>query len=409
MYKAFSLSVTFLSLVALMASSPAHAQTYSSSIIHSFSGPPDGMFPFAGLVLGKEGDLYGTTGSGGRHGFGSVYKIGSTGKESVVYSFAGKPDGASPGVLILGQDGEFYGVTNNGGAYGSGTVFKITASGEETLLYSFTGGSDGSGPNGALVRDAEGNLYGVTLAGGASGLGTVFKLGSDGTETVLHSFTGMPDGEEPTGGLVRDGAGNLYGTTYVGGPYAGCGIQAAGCGIVFKVGPTGEEKTLYNFDNPRGGLDGYQPLGRLSIDAAGNLYGTTEAGGADALYGSVFKITPAGEETLLYSFYGDDDGENPEAGVILDSAGNLYGTTLQGGNKGPCYGGFFYSGCGTVFEVTPDGGEIQLHVFGGTNGEYPEGSLVIDAAGKLYGTVTAGGPVPCGPNGCGLVFELTPQ
>jgi uncharacterized repeat protein (TIGR03803 family) len=389
-------------LVAAMAiTSSARAQTYLETVVHNFARP-DGIDP-SSLVAGKNGNLYGTTGSGGAYNLGTVFQIDKTGREKFLYSFKGKPDGYAPVTLLASGSGGFYGLTARGGTLGFGTVFKLDMSGNEVVLYNFTGGSDGWFPN-ALVQDAAGNLYGTTYWGGTSGFGTVFKVTPSGTETVLHSFSGTPDGEEPSG-LVRDAAGNLYGTTYVGGPYQDCGFWNTGCGIVFKISPEGEETTFYSFYyGGKEPLDGEQPSGTLILDAAGNLYGTTQDGGGDGLYGMVYKLSPTGEETILYSFFGDFDGENPYAGLVRDPAGNLYGTTYEGGNKGNCYGGFFYSGCGTVFEISPSGVETQLHIFTGRDGEYPAfNSLIRDSAGKLYGT--AGG----GAYGGGLVFKLTPQ
>jgi uncharacterized repeat protein (TIGR03803 family) len=390
-------------LAAALATSPSsQAQTYLETVVHNFAGPY-GNSPNS-LVAGRNGNLYGTTGSGGAYNLGTVFQIDKTGKEIVLYSFKGKPDGYGPVTLLVNNSGEFYGLTYRGGTFGFGTVFKLDMSGNEVVLYSFTGGSDGSYPNG-LVQDAAGNLYGTTSGGGTSGFGTVFELTPDGTETVLHSFAGAPDGESPSGGLIRDAAGNLYGTTLVGGPYQNCGFWSTGCGIVFKISSEGKESALYSFYYGGKGLDGEQPSGTLVQDAAGNLYGTTQDGGGDGLYGDVYMLSPAGEETILYSFFGDDDGENPMAGVVRDAAGNLYGTTYQGGNKGNCYGGFFYSGCGTAFEISPSGLETQLHIFTGRDGVYPLGnSLIRDAAGKLYGTTQGGGAY-----GAGVVFKLTPQ
>jgi uncharacterized repeat protein (TIGR03803 family) len=395
-----------LFLATLVASPAAHAQTYTYNVLYNFAGPPDGLNPFNGVIEDKIGNLYGTTGSGGAYNLGIVFKIDTSGKETVLYSFKGKPDGDGPGTLLLGNSGDLYGVTYSGGTYGFGTAFKLNMSGKEVVVYSFTGAADGWGPNG-LVQDAAGTLYGTTVGGGTSSMGAVFKLTPDGTETVLHSFTGMPDGAGP-GGLIIDATGNLYGTTFVGGPYPNCGFYSTGCGIVFKIGPEGKETSLYSFYYGGKGLDGEQPSGRLTRDAAGNLYGTTQDGGGDGLYGDVYKLSPSGEETILYSFFGDDDGENPMAGVVRDPAGNLYGTTYQGGNKGNCYGGFFYSGCGTVFEISPTGLETQLHIFKGQgDGEYP-GPLIRAASGKLYGTAAGGGSCRA-PYGCGVVFELIPH
>ena len=397
-----AMGFAMLILAALAASPSSQAQTYLETVVHNFGGP-DGNYPNS-VIADKNGNLYGTTGSGGAYNLGTVFQIDKPGDETVLYSFKGEPDGYGPVTLLANNSGELYGLTDRGGTFGFGTVFKLDMSGTEVVLYNFTGGSDGSYPYG-LVQDAAGNLYGTTVGGGPSGFGTVFKLTPDGTETVLHSFAGAPDGESPSGGLIRDAAGNLYGTTLVGGPYQNCGFWNTGCGIVFKISPEGKETTLYSFYYGGKGLDGEQPSGTLILDAEGNLYGTTQDGGGDGLYGDVYKLSPAGEETILYSFFGDDDGENPMAGVVRDAAGNLYGTTYQGGNKGNCYGGFFYSGCGTAFEISPSGLETQLHIFTGRDGEYPLGnSLIRDAAGKLYGTTQYGGTY-----GAGIVFKLTPQ
>jgi uncharacterized repeat protein (TIGR03803 family) len=397
--------VILLFLAALVTPPAAHAQAYTYSVLYNFAGPPDGLYPFTGVIEDKVGNLYGTTGSGGTYNFGTVFKIDTSGKETILYSFKGKPDGHGPGTLLLGNSGDFYGVTYTGGTYGFGAVFKLDTSGKEVVLYSFTGAADGDGPSG-LVQDAAGNLYGTTAGGGASDQGAVFKLTPDGVETVLHSFAGMPDGEFPDGGLTLDSAGNLYGNTYYGGPYPDCGF-GYGCGIVFKINPKGAETVIYSFD-ANAFLDGYEPLGQLTRDSEGNFYGTTYAGGAVGLYGTVYKLSSTGEETILYSFLGDNDGENPRAGVVRDEAGNLYGTTYMGGNKGDCYGGFFYSGCGTVFEISPTGQETQLHIFKGQgDGEYP-GPLIRDASGRLYGTAPSGGSCRA-PYGCGVVFELTPH
>jgi uncharacterized repeat protein (TIGR03803 family) len=370
-------------------------------VLHSFTGPPDGTYPAAGVVVDKTGNIYGTTVAGGAYNLGTVFRIDKTGKEKVFYAFKGMPDGSTPGILLPGiSGGEFYGVTSGGGAFGYGTVFKLDRSGNEVVLYSFTGGLDGVIPNG-LVLDAAGKLYGTTYGGGKSDMGTVFKLTPGGIETVLYSFSGMPDGQYPNG-AIRDAAGNLYGTTSYGGPYPHCGL-GYGCGIVFRISPTGGETVLHSFK----GIDGYGPLGKLIRDAQGNLYGTTNAGGS-SIYGTVFKLSPSGEEIVFYSFLGDADGELPTAGLVRDAAGNLYGTTQMGGNQGSCYEGFFYSGCGIVFEVSPSGRETVLHIFSGPDGEYP-GPLTRDAwSGKLYGTASAGGSCRS-PYGCGVVFVLTPH
>jgi len=203
------------------------------------------------------------------------------------------------------------------------------------VLYSFTGGNDGANPVAGVVRDKAGNLYGTTFDGGASLLGVVFKLDKTGKETVLHSFTGGTDGANPYGGVVRDAAGNLYGTTY----YQG----TLGDGTVFKLDKTGKETLVYSF---AGGGDGASPTASLVLDTTGNLYGTTFVGGAFG-FGAVFKLDTAGQETVQYSFTGGNDGAWPYAGLTRDAAGHLYGTALEGGTG--CGG----SGCGVVFELIP--------------------------------------------------------
>jgi uncharacterized repeat protein (TIGR03803 family) len=390
-------AIVFLTLLLTLAT--AHAQSYTFTVLYTFAGQPDGDTP-SSIVKDKAGNIFGTTYSGGAYGLGTVFKIDPQGRETVLYSFKGSPDGDGPLGLLQGSEGQLYGVTVAGGASGFGTVFKIDAIGKEVVLYNFKGDTDGWGPVG-LVEDSAGNLYGTTCCGGVGSYGTVFRLTRDGVHTVLYSFPGAPDGSDPQGGLIRDAAGNLYGTTYYAGPYLNCGL-GYGCGIVFKVSAQGEKTVLYSFD--KNGGDGFNPVGNLVQDVAGNLYGTTFNGGA--LYGIVYKLSRTGQETVLYSFLGDFDGENPRAGLVLDNAGNLYGTTFMGGNKGNCCGGFFYNGCGTVFEITPDGREIQLHAFKGVDGEYP-GALLRDASGRLYG-VAAGGKC-ASPSGCGVVFELTPH
>ncbi|MFZ0690378.1 MAG: choice-of-anchor tandem repeat GloVer-containing protein [Acidobacteriaceae bacterium] len=252
----------------------------------------------------------------------------------VLYSFgASATDGKEPlAGLIMDGAGNFYGTTSGGGAYAGGVVFKIAASGTETILHSFgASATDGQLP-GPLIMDSAGNVYGTTASGGANSQGTVFKIDAAGTETILHSFAASgTDGQSPEGGLIMDGAGNLYGTTVFGGPYL--------FGTAFKIDPAGTETILHSFG--ASGTDGLNPAVGLIMDSAGNLYGMTHGGGA-YLGGVVFKIAPSGTETILYSFGASaTDGQGPEAGPIMDSAGNLYGTTAIGGAYGK----------GTVFVI----------------------------------------------------------
>jgi uncharacterized repeat protein (TIGR03803 family) len=289
-------------------------------------------------------------------------------------------------------------------------VFRLDTTGKETVLYSFSGGTDGAEPYAGVVMDAAGNLYGSTDFGGnlncneweGFGCGTVFKLNKADDETVLYSFGGAPDGAKPYAGVVMGAAGNLYSTTFNGGNVT-C-ANTSGCGTVFMLDITGKEKVLYNFS---GAPDGANPEAGVVMDAAGNLYGTTFFGGASG-DGTVFKLDTAGKETVLYSFSGTPDGANPVGGLVMDVAGNLYSTTFNGGNV-TCTNA---SGCGTVFKLDTTGNETLLYMFsGGADGAYPTGGLVMDAAGNLYGTTFEGGDLSCMfanmGLGCGTVFKLT--
>ena len=319
--------------------------------IHGVASPPttysnDGAFPEAGLVFDAQGNLYGTTLLGGDYDSGVVFKLTPNGTETLLYTFTGGADGGRPDVgLVFDAQGNLYGTTYQGGAYGGGTAFKLTPSGTETVLYNFTGGADGWGPMGALLLDGQGNLYGTTYEGGGSctggPCGAVFEVAPNGAETTLHTFTGYPnDGASPAAGLAFDAQGNIYGTTVFGGAYQ-CSGYAAGCGTVFKISPNGTETVLYNFDE---GCGAY-PFSNIVFDAQGNLYGTTSAGGADD-DGTIFELTPGGAETVPYSFTGAADGAAPGAGLVFDAQGNLYGTT--GGS--PI---FYNYNPGTVFKFTP--------------------------------------------------------
>jgi uncharacterized repeat protein (TIGR03803 family) len=399
--RAYSAALALLiALVAGVVCLPSvQAQTFS--VLYTFTGGTDGSNPYAGLIQDKSGNLYGTTYQGGSSscgggaGCGVVFKVDTSGHETVLYTFTGPPDGANPyGGLVMDSSGNLYGTTYVGGASAFGSVFKVDSSGHETVLYSFTGGTDGANPRAGLIRDAAGNLYGTTVGGGADGDGTVFKLDSSGNESVLHSFAGYPkDGAGPFGGLIRDAAGAFYGTTNAGGHY--------GPGTVFKLDKAGNETVLYSFAN---GADGGRPRPGVIRDTAGNLYGTTKNGGVGgpgtncALYGCgvVFKVSKAGKETVLYSFTGTGgDGLGPWARLVQDGAGNLYGTTLSGGTNGG----------GTVFKLDNTGKETVLHSFvGSTDGAHPYAGLIMDSAGNLYGTTYNGGP----SNGHGTVFMIAP-
>ena len=379
------------------------------------------------LAMDAAGNLYGTTGGGGTRdcfgaGCGVVWKLAPNPKGSwtvnLLHQFTGG-DGDGPRAgLVFDAAGNLYGTAQIGGSGtycfgGCGVVFKLAPNPDgtwtESVLHSFTG-PDGAQPFAGLIFDAAGNLYGTTRYGGNQEEGAVFKLAptSDGTwtESVLHSFTG-PDGAQPFAGLIFDAAGNLYGTTNYGGP-AGCtGETGEMCGVVFKLAPkpdgTWTESVLHSFTTL--GADGAGPQGGLSFDAAGNLYGTTVQGGSAACAdgcGVVFKLAPTADgtwmESVLHRFTGGADGGAPEAGLIFDAAGNLYGTTFQGGSTA-CSGG-----CGVVFKLTPTAGgykETVLRTFLGL-AKNPSAPVIFDPRGNLYGTTSTG------TSNYGVVFEITP-
>jgi uncharacterized repeat protein (TIGR03803 family) len=392
--------------------SAARAQTYT--VLYTFTGA-DGANPEDGVTEDASGNLYGTTFYGGSSpcstfagasGCGVVFKLTPTGEETVLHSFTGGTDGGNPGgvdgSLIRDRFGNLYGATSLGGSFaspcvpgfGCGVLFRFSPAGEETVLHTFTGGTDGANPSSGLVREASGNFYGTT--GFAA-----FRMTPAGSLKTLYNFcskTNCADGGGALGDLLLEGMGNLYGTNTAGGAY--------GVGVLFKLTPAGRQIVLYDFTAGDG-----VPNGSLIQDAAGSLYGTTQSGGAFG-YGEVFKIDPSGQETVLYAFTGGADGGQPFAGLVRDSAGNLYGTTGGGGNtSSSCPNGSF--GCGVVFELSPSGTETVLHTFtGGADGASPFYAVLLrDSSGNLYGTTFLGGSYagPCAAFGCGVVFKLTPR
>jgi len=401
-----------VTVIVVLSARPIQAQTLTT--LYSFKGAPDGNLPEAALVRDSVGNFYGTTVVGGTGtncyfgpiGCGTVFKVDNTGKETVLYSFTGGADGSEPTAsLILDAEGNLYGTTSSGGA--DGVVFKLDTSGNESVLYNFTGGADGGEPAVGLIRDPEGNFYGTTSAGGnaacndGEGCGVVFKLDTTGNETVLYAFcqkSMCADGEFPYGEVIRDARGSLYGTTVDGGSNANCTVSG-GCGIVFKLDTTGKETVLHSFG---GAPDGEEPYGSLIRDGAGNLVGITVQGGDVACNdiglgcGIVFKINASGEETVLYTFTGGAAGAYRLAGLIRDAKGNLYGTTETGG------GGCAPDGCGVVFALDPSNKETVLHTFTGPDGEAPRAGLISDGKGNGYGTTSEGGA-----GDFGSVFEIT--
>jgi len=315
-----ALALTIMLVLSFITTQSAQAQTVT--ILHSFN-ISDGMDPYAGLVQATNGNLYGTTIEGGANFFGTVFKITTGGTLTTVHNFAGYPSDGETSYAVLLQDsnGNLYGTTTSGGSVGAGTVFRMTLGGTVTILHNF-GSTDGETPYAGLIQASNGNLYGTTYNGGVYNGGTVFKITPTGTLTTLDSFTGSgTEGDFPYGGLVQATNGNLYGTTYNGG--------TNGQGTVFEVTPSGTLTTLHDFDL----TDGAGPYAQLVQATNGNFYGTTGLGGASGA-GTVFKVTPSGTLTSLYSFSGSADGGDPISGLIQATDGNLYGTTNSGGASG---------------------------------------------------------------------------
>jgi len=397
--------------LALAMSAPAAHAKGRDTLLHSFCTQQDcadGSMPEGGVIADSAGNLYGTTLSGGANGQGSVFEISSGGAYSVLYSFCAEAncaDGAGPSSgLDMDGAGNLYGTASEGGAYGEGTVFRLAADGTETTLYSFCPQRrcrDGRIPLAGLVMDGAGNLYGTTWLGGEKNQGTIFKLAPSGDETVLLSFKGS-EGAGPDTNLIMDGAGNLYGTTSSGG--------SGGPGNVFEVTAAGAFKTLYAFCSRANCTDGANPSASLIMDGSGNLYGTTMNGGANG-YGTVFELAAGGAESVLYSFCakGDcGDGAYPAAGVVMDGSGNLYGTTQYGDGR-DCIENNANALCGTVFKLATNGTETALYSFCAkadcADGSGPTGNLILDASGTLYGTTSFGGDGHC-IGGCGTVFTI---
>jgi uncharacterized repeat protein (TIGR03803 family) len=428
-----TLSAFLLVITVILAIAPGALAQNKYKTLHKFENFTRGQSPMAGVIFDKAGNLYGTTsgggnlGCGGPGGCGLVFRLtpnqNGSWKESVLYSFCSLTncaDGFDPEAgLIIDQEGNLYGTTWGGGTPGAGVIFKLSQNSgggwTESVVYNFcsvSNCSDGVDPAAGLIFDAAGNLYGTTWHGGVHELGVVFKLtrhsGGKWTEAVLHGFTGS-DGMFPAASLILDAAGNLYGTTFGGGS-RNC---VNGCGVAFELTPTSngswKEKVLHRFT---GGKDGFLPFGGLILDGAGNLYGTANEGGEDKCgpysCGLVFQLTPNArgkwKKTVVHYFTGGKDGGYPVSGLILDAAGNLYGTTQSGGNLNYCNG----FGCGVVFKLTPgsNGGwkETALHAFENHPGFDPWGGLIFDQAGNLYGT-TYGGD---GFTSFGSVFEIAP-
>jgi uncharacterized repeat protein (TIGR03803 family) len=409
-------SAALIVILAIIILTTAAGAQEKYTTLYKFSGGKDGNGPFSGLVFDKSGNLYGTTFYGGVYGAGTVFELAPkpTGgwTESVLYSFTGGADGANPqpgDALTIDPAGNLYGAAGSGGSscdipQGCGVIFELspTSGGwTESVIHTFTGGSDGAAPYAGLIFDSAGNLYSTTWNGGNSncgtGCGVVFKLApagdGDWTETVPCTFANFGSfGANSDAGVILDSAGNLYGVTWYGGEY--------GWGVVFKLtaNPDGSwtESVLHQF---LGDTDGAHPRAHLIFDSAGNLYGTTGNEYASG-YGTVFVLAPNSDGTwtkhTLHQFTGGKDGANPYVGLTFDSAGNLYGTTNNGGEYG----------YGVVFKLTrtsTGGWKFSvLTAFNDTRGAYPRGDLILDGAGNVYGTTYGDGSKTFGS-----VFEIT--
>ena len=384
------------------------AQTFTT--LYSFcaeTGCADGQSPGASLVQATDGNLYGTTRSGGANGDGAVFRISPSGTLTTLYSFcslAGCVDGESPDAgLVQATNGDLYGTAGSGGAKGFGTVFRITLAGSLSTLHSFcsqSGCADGDSPYGGLVQASNGYLYGTTSFGGAHGEGTIFRTTPGGTLTTVYNFCSQSkcaDGFDPSGVLVQGTNGDLYGTTQAGG-------ASKGKGTVFQITPSGALTSFYSFcaneSYPYGCEDGYQPWAGPIQGLDGNLYGTTNAGGSANLAGTVYQLTPSGMLTTLHIFCAlaeCADGNFPFAGLVQGTDGNLYGTTSGGGA---------YASYGTVFQITPQGTLTTLYSFcaesGCADGAVPFGGLIQDTNGTFYGTTLADGAY-----GGGTVFSVS--
>lgn len=371
----------------------------------------DGGTPETGMVLDNSGRLYGTSAGGGPFDCGNVFELSpdkGKWKETVLYNFSGNGiDGCGPDSLIMDESGNLYGTTWDND-FADGTAFELTPHSNgvwtEHTLHHFSGGADGKNPYG-LAMDSNGDLYGTCFSGGGNREGTAWELVNDGrwTESVLYNFCSLKDcedGASPLSGVILDGAGNLYGTTSFG------GASGAG-GTVFELTPsngTWTETVLHSFPE-NGNEDGETPNATLIFDSVGDLYGVTQNGGTYG-DGTVFELVPGSgswSEAILHNFE-FKDGVNPSGSLTFDAHGDLYGITAYGGRE-TC--GYEQSGCGVVFRLARKSfwAETTLHKFHGNDGTTPTGWLVFDKAGHLYGTAISGGPYS---SGAGTAFEITP-
>lgn len=433
-------------LALVLAAAPHQALAAGFEVFHAFQGTNDGEYPEGGLIADSYGNLYGTTfgslesGGPGKKcpkNCGSVYGFDESGTQTFHYFFNGDNEGAFPTGEALLEGTTLYGTTEYGpktgcGGLGCGTVYQIQSDGSKDTIVSYfcmeSNCTDGVFPHGALIADQDGtSFFGITILGGTGagwlcgsdvgGCGTVFQYMPNGDRSVLYSFCSLSrckDGAVPFGKLLQDKKGNLYGTTQFGGTHSR--------GTIFRLKPPvhlGDlwtEKVLYSFcADIEDGIcaDGAVPEAGLIADEAGNLYGTTTFGGEnvttcsdDLGCGVIFKLAPDGTYIVLHPFVGGTDGGLPQSALVADSAGNLYGTTLRGGGGGTSCANHVPTGCGTVFMLASDGSVMTLHAFGRSDGVHPEGSLLLLDDRYLYGATRESGKKPCA---CGTLYRLDLQ
>ncbi len=394
-----TMALAVLLALLLIAATPAQAQT--ETVLYNFTGGSDGGYPQGSLTSDAKGNLYGTTYSGGLWGYGTVFELSPNGNggwnETVLYSFTGGADGAYPAYsdVIFDSAGNLFGTAYSGGANGYGVVFELSPEGAnwtETSLYSFAGAADGANPVNGLIRDPSGNLYGKTFNGGA-GDGVVFEISSLGSGWTEHAIY-TPETEASDAGLASDAAGSIFGTTW---------------STVFELSPNGTggwiPAVIHTFTGaPK---DGIGAQGTPVLDQAGNLYGTTYNGGPNN-YGTAYKLSPGKKgkwtERILHS---GSPSYEPFAGIVFDADGNIYGTSGLGGGQ---------YGLGLIYKLVPIVGkssysEKDLWSFSARDGAIPQGSLILDSAGNLYGTTTCGGSTfqTSGCSGYGVAFEVSPS
>lgn len=361
------------------------AQAGTLQTLHTFTDVAHGTNPIGSLIKDEGGNLYGATIYGGASGGGTVYRVSPDGTHTILHSFGSSTGGGGHPYagVVRDSQGNFFGMAADGGAHSAGVVFKLAPDGTYTVIHDF--GDDGTFPEDGLIIDRRDHLFGMASHGGHWLSGAVFEITPKNKFNVLYTFRGRKDGSWPAGEPVKDKEGNLYGSASEEGP--------KNYGEVFKLAPDGTKTVLHAF---RSGDDGWSPMGPLILDKNGTLYGTVYGGGAGGL-GTIFRIDAAGKFKVIYSVTRDTGGAGPDSGVVMDKTGALYGALPFGGDQ-TCE-----PGCGALFKIAPDGTFSIIHAFTGhEDGGVPNG-LLLDAQGNLYGTTSRGGS-----QDHGTVFVLRP-